>query len=191
MKQINFKHMNKTKLQNQKTVTKSCFKISESKTVKPNTISNKHDIAENLYMGNTLILCTNHLNKSTLLHKKIENMVLFSPTDHLITPFELERRSKMSPWILFITVFSSVFLSIWAASLLWRESSIKPFFGFIPILSMMFMGFMMMLLFSLLIDRVQSRDILVYLLYSGCVFFFLIQLGIVSSITRRLRHEKR
>ncbi len=97
----------------------------------------------------------------------------------------------MSPWILFITVFSSVFLSIWAASLLWRESSIKPFFGFIPILSMMFMGFMMMLLFSILIDRVQSRDILVYLLYSGCVFFFLIQLGIVSSITRRLRHEKR
>ena len=97
----------------------------------------------------------------------------------------------MSPWVLIVTVFSSVFLSIWAASLLWKESSIKPFFGFIPVLMMTIIGFLIMFIFQHLKDIVPSRELLVYLIYSGCVLFFFIQLMIVSSITRRLRHEKR
>lgn len=97
----------------------------------------------------------------------------------------------MSPWVLIITVFVSVFLSIWAASLLWKESSVKPFFGFVPVLSMMFMGFLMMFIYQLFIDIVQSRELLVYLIYSGCVLFFFIQLLVVFSITKRRRYEKK
>lgn len=93
----------------------------------------------------------------------------------------------MSPLILLVTVFLSVFFDVWAASLVWKEPSLSPSWGFAIVLLMPLSGVGMLVAFNVLRNLVSPTELLVIILYSSCVFLFGGTLA-VTSLT--IKHYK-
>ena len=97
----------------------------------------------------------------------------------------------MSPYFLLLTVGLSVFQAIWAASLLWKDTSVHPLWGFFIILLMPIVGVLMMVLFDFLKSNVPSLEQLVSQLYFSCILFFSLILLIVYLIQNKRNQIKR
>ena len=85
---------------------------------------------------------------------------------------------------LILTTFSGSFLSIWAASLLWKHCA-SYIYGFIPILSMVLIGFIMMGVFSIYRPNGLSLESYILILYGSSILYFIIQLLVVYKILQK------
>jgi hypothetical protein len=85
---------------------------------------------------------------------------------------------------LILTTFSIPFLAIWAASLLWKRCT-SYIYGFIPVLSMVVVGFIMMGVFSFYRPTHLSLENYVLILYGSSILYFIIQLLIVYKIVQK------
>lgn len=85
---------------------------------------------------------------------------------------------------LIMTSFSGSFLTIWAASLLWKHC-VFYIYGFIPVLSMVVVGFLMMGAFSVYKPDGLSLGQYVIILYGSSIFYFIIQLLVIYKIIQK------
>ena len=81
------------------------------------------------------------------------------------------------------TVGISITLDVWAASVCWKNNTLRPLWGFLVVLNMPLIGLAMLVSFELL-KPYLALEPLVYALYIGCVVLFLVQLAIVLLIDR-------
>ena len=88
---------------------------------------------------------------------------------------------------LILTTFSGTFLAVWAASLLWKHHP-SYMYGFIPVLSMVVVGFIMMGIFSLYRPNRLSLETYILILYGCSILYFIIQLYVVYKIIRKHRY---
>jgi hypothetical protein len=89
---------------------------------------------------------------------------------------------------LILTSFSCTFLAIWAASLLWKHCA-SYIYGFIPVLSMVVVGFIMMGVFLSYIPNWLSLGNYILILYGCSILYFIIQLLVVYKIIQK--HKSR
>lgn len=85
---------------------------------------------------------------------------------------------------LILTSFSGTFLAIWAASLLWKHCA-SYIYGFIPVLSMIAVGFIMLGVFSIYRPDGISLEAYILTLYGSSILYFVIQLLVVHKIIQR------
>jgi len=81
-----------------------------------------------------------------------------------------------------LCVFGSIFLSILAASLLWKYAT-KKWIGFLPVISMPVIGGLMIVIFLSWYPDYLTLEQEVVAIYLGCLAYFVAQLGIVVKIT--------
>ena len=85
---------------------------------------------------------------------------------------------------LILTSFSGSFLSIWAASLLWKHCA-SYIYGFIPVLSMVGVGFIIMGVFFIYRPDGISLEAYILILYGSSILYFIIQLFVVHKIIHK------
>ncbi|HAX03195.1 MAG: hypothetical protein A2Y45_07160 [Tenericutes bacterium GWC2_34_14] len=85
---------------------------------------------------------------------------------------------------LIMTTFCGSFLAIWAASLLWKNCA-SYIYGFIPVLSMVVVGFFMMGIFFVYRPDCLSLEQYVIILYGSSILYFIIQLLVIYKIIQK------
>lgn len=86
--------------------------------------------------------------------------------------------------IFIVSIFGSIFLSVFSATLFWR-SSLKYWIGFIPVISMPMIGILMLLIFDHWMPPFLSLEQYIACLYLSCLLFFVLQFLVVVKITNR------
>jgi hypothetical protein len=89
---------------------------------------------------------------------------------------------------LILTTFSGTFLAIWTASLLWKHC-VSYIYGFIPILSMVVVGFIMMGVFLIYRPDGLSLGNYILILYGSSILYFIIQLLVVYKIIQKRKSK--
>jgi hypothetical protein len=87
-----------------------------------------------------------------------------------------------------ICTFGSIGISILSSSILWKFGKVF-WHGYIPVLSMIPAGILMLLIFDLWQPTFLTINNYVLILYSLCFLFFIIQLMVVLQITKKARKE--
>ncbi len=85
---------------------------------------------------------------------------------------------------LIFTSFSGTLLAIWAASLLWKHCA-SYIYGFIPALSMIAVGIIMIGVFSIYRPNGLSLEAYILTLYGSAILYFVIQLLVVHKIIKK------
>lgn len=89
---------------------------------------------------------------------------------------------------LILTVFSACFLALWAASLLWKHCT-SSLYGYIPVLSMVIIGIIMMMVFQVYRPNFLSLKQYILALYGCCVLYFTLQLCVVYILVNKFRSK--
>ncbi|PKK92763.1 MAG: hypothetical protein CVV61_08060, partial [Tenericutes bacterium HGW-Tenericutes-6] len=89
-------------------------------------------------------------------------------------------------FIFSITIFGSIFLAIFASSLLWKYEK-RTYLGFIPVLSMIPIGFLMMIVYRNVQHSSLSAEQFVIIIYFSCLIYFSIQLLFVLHRVKRIK----
>jgi len=85
---------------------------------------------------------------------------------------------------LIITVAGSIFLSIFASSILWKYT-VHRWYGYITSLSMAVIGILMMLIFDQWKPEFLTLSQYILVLYGLCLLYFILQLIFVIKWTKK------
>lgn len=85
-----------------------------------------------------------------------------------------------------VCVFGSIFLSIFAASILWKTAT-KKWIGFLPVIFMPIVGGLMIVIFLTWYPANLTIEQEVVAIYLGCLAYFAAQLGIVITAAHQIR----
>ena len=84
---------------------------------------------------------------------------------------------------LIVTVIGSIFLSVWASSLLWKYAK-HTWTGFMTAGSMALIGILMMVVFDTWRPAFLTLAQYILVLYGVCLLYFTVQLAIVLKSTK-------